>query len=139
MIGSKKKSNNMETTKPASSSKLINSLVLETNVEGTIRTSNDIRIDGSILGTLICQGKVIIGTNGNVDGEIQCQNAVIEGRFKGNIEVSELMIVQESAKVEGDVITEKLQVEPGAMFNVKCTMGGQQIKAAKSKPVEAGK
>lgn len=128
----------METTKPSSSSKLINSLVLETNVEGTIRTNNDIRIDGSITGTLICQGKVIIGTNGNVDGEIQCQNAVIEGHFKGNIEVSELMIVQESAKVEGDVVTDKLQVEPGAMFNVKCTMGGQQIKASKSKPVEAG-
>lgn len=129
----------METTKPSASSKLINSLVLETTVEGTLRTNNDIRIDGSIIGTLICQGKVIIGTNGKVDGEIKCQNAVVEGGFKGKIEVSELMIVQETAKVEGDVVTDKLQVEPGALFNVNCTMGGQQIKAAKEKPTEAGK
>ena len=139
MIGSKKKSNTMETSKTSTSSKLINSLVLETQVEGTIKTNNDIRIDGTIIGTLICKGKVIIGTNGMVDGKIQCHNAVIEGTFKGKIEVSELMTVQETAKVEGDVITDKLQVEPGAVFNVSCTMGGQQIKAQKSKPVEAGK
>ena len=128
----------MESTKQTTSSKLINSLVLDTNVEGTIKTNNDIRVDGSITGTLICHGKVIIGNSGRVDGEIKCQNAVIEGNFKGQIEVSELMIVQESAKVEGDVETEKLQVEPGAMFNVSCTMGGQQIKASKAKPAEAG-
>ena len=128
----------METQKTTVSSKLINSLVLETTVEGTIRTGNDIRIDGSLIGTLICQGKVIIGTNGMVDGEIKCQNAVIEGTFKGKIEVAELMVVQESAKVEGDVFTDKLQVEPGAIYNVKCTMGGQQIKASKEKPVQAG-
>jgi cytoskeletal protein CcmA (bactofilin family) len=139
MIGSKKKGNTMEATKTTPSSKLINSLVLETNVEGTIKTNNDIRIDGTIIGTLICQGKVIIGTNGKVDGQIQCHNSVIEGTFKGKIEVSELMVVQETAKVEGDVITEKLQVEPGAIFNVSCTMGGQQIRAQKSKPAEAGK
>ena len=139
MIGSKKKGNTMEATKTTPSSKLINSLVLETHVEGTVKTNNDIRIDGTIIGTLICQGKVIIGTNGKVDGQIQCHNSVIEGTFKGKIEVSELMVVQETAKVEGDVITEKLQVEPGAIFNVSCTMGGQQIRAQKSKPAEAGK
>ena len=138
MIGSKKKGNTMETTKTIASSKLINSLVLETTVEGSINTKNDIRIDGTLIGTLVCDGKVIIGTNGKVDGEIKCQNAVIEGKFKGKVEVSELMIVQDSAKVEGDVLTDKLQVEPGAMFNVKCIMGGQQIKASKDKPVQAG-
>lgn len=128
----------MDAQKSAITSKLINSLVLETTVEGTIRTSNDIRIDGSLIGNLNCEGKVIIGTNGKVDGEIKCQNAVIEGVFKGKIEVGELMIVLETAKVEGDVFTDKLQVEPGAIFNVKCTMGGQQIKANREKPVQAG-
>jgi len=138
MIGSKKTAKPMDAQKSAITSKLINSLVLETTVEGTIRTSNDIRIDGSLIGNLNCEGKVIIGTNGKVDGEIKCQNAVIEGVFKGKIEVGELMIVLETAKVEGDVFTDKLQVEPGAIFNVKCTMGGQQIKANKEKPVQAG-
>ena len=138
MIGNKKKVNPNEGFKSAPTSKLINSLVLETIVEGSIETNSDIRIDGSLKGKLNCKGKVIIGTNGMVDGEIICNNAVIEGVFKGTIKVSELMIVQESAKIEGDVFTEKLQVEPGAIYNVTCTMGGQQIKSSKEKPVAAG-
>ncbi len=73
------------------------------------------------------------------EGEIECQNAVVEGSFSGKIKVSDLMIVQESASIEGDVFTEKLQVEPGAIYNVKCVMGGQQIKAQVEKPVQAGK
>lgn len=127
----------MEASKTSLTSKSINSLVLETKVEGTINTKNDIRIDGSLVGTLICQGKVIIGTKGRVEGEINCENAVIEGEFKGEIKVSDLMIVQDTARIEGDVFTEKLQVEPGAIYNVKCTMGGQQIKASKEKPSQA--
>jgi len=138
MLGSKKKGNSSEPIRPSSSSKLINSLVLETTVEGVINTINDIRIDGALIGTLNCKGKVIIGTNGKVEGDINCENAVIEGSFSGQLKVSELLIVQESAKIDGNVFTEKLQVEPGALYNVKCTMGGQQIKAAKEKPVQAG-
>jgi len=139
MLGSKKKGSSNEPAKTISSSKLINSLVLETTVEGAITTNNDIRIDGTLIGTLNCKGKVIIGIKGKVEGEIECQNAVIEGNFNGKIRVSELMIVQESARIEGDVLTEKLQVEPGAIYNVKCVMGGQQIKSPVEKPVQAGK
>ena len=138
MIGNKKKTNPSEPIKTSASSKLINSLVLETTVEGTVNTNSDIRIDGTLIGNLNCNGKVIIGTQGRVEGEITCQNAVIEGIFKGKVTVGELMIVQESARIEGDVFTEKLQVEPGAIYNVKCVMGGQQIKAPKEKPVQAG-
>ena len=131
MIGSKKKGNNMDQMKTSNTSKLINSLVLETTVQGDVQTNNDIRIDGTLIGKLDCSGKVIIGGKGKVEGEIKCQNAVIEGEFKGSIEVSELMIVEESARIEGDVFTDKLQVEPGAIYNVKCVMGGQQIKTQK--------
>lgn len=135
MLGSKK--SNTEPVKTTATSKSINSLVLETVVEGTVNTSSDIRVDGTLIGTLNCNGKVIIGAKGKIEGEIKCENAVIEGVFKGKIVVGDLMIVQESARIEGDVFTEKLQVEPGAIYNVKCTMGGQQIKSAKNKPLQA--
>jgi cytoskeletal protein CcmA (bactofilin family) len=133
MMGSKKKGSNMDQMKSSNSSKLINSLVLDTTVQGDVRTNNDIRIDGTLIGKLECNGKVIIGSQGKVEGEIKCHNAVIEGGFAGSIHVSELMIVEESARIEGDVFTDKLQVEPGAIYNVKCVMGGQQIQASKEK------
>jgi len=122
-------SKEVKKTKMASSSSTsnsgINSLVQGTTVEGTIRADNDIRIDGSLIGNLQCKGKVIVGPTGVIDGDIQCQNAVIEGKFSGLLVVSELLHIKESAKVEGDVHTQKLIVQSGSIFNVSCKMGGQ--------------
>ena len=114
-----------------------NSLVHGTRVEGSIFTENDIRIDGKLVGNLNCKGKVIIGPSGEIEGEIQCKNAVVEGRFSGLFVISELLHVRESATVEGEINTAKLIVQSGSVFNVTCKMGGQKIK--EMKPVESKK
>lgn len=107
----------------ASSTNSLNALVQGTVVEGTVTSESDIRVDGTIKGKLICSAKVIIGPAGFVDGEIQCKNAVLEGKFQGRLEVSELLNIRDSANVSGDVHTNKLIVQSGAAFNVNCTMG----------------
>ena len=84
MFGSNKNTEEVKTA-PASTSNALNALAKGTVVEGSIRCDNDLRIDGTIKGKLTCQAKVIIGPTGMVDGEIHCQNAVIEGRFNGTL------------------------------------------------------
>ena len=123
------KSNGAISTPSTTSS---NSLVQGTNVEGTVQAEKDIRIDGTMKGTLICKGKVIIGPTGTIIGDVQCENAVIEGRFEGVMTVGEVLHVKETAKVEGDISTQKLIVQPGSLFNVKCKMGNPQGPAKKS-------
>ncbi len=115
-----------------------NSLVEGTSVEGTLIANNDIRIDGNLKGILDCKGRVIIGPKGSIDGEVTCQNAVIEGKFSGTLRVKELLNVKESAVIDGDVQTNKLMVQPGAIYNVSCSMGGQTLKAfvGKNNPQE---
>lgn len=100
----------------------LNALVKGTTVEGSLRCESDLRVDGTIKGKLSCQAKVIIGPSGVVEGEIRCQNAVIEGRFKGMLFVSELLNVRETAEVDGEITTNKLLVQSGAKFNVACHM-----------------
>ena len=107
----------------SSSSSSSNSLVQGTNIEGSLQADKDIRIDGTLTGTLNCKGKVIIGPTGYISGDVQCENAVIEGRFEGMMMVSDVLHVKETARVEGDVTTQKLVVQPGSIFNVKCKMG----------------
>jgi cytoskeletal protein CcmA (bactofilin family) len=104
------------------SSNALNSLVKGTVVEGTITSENDIRVDGVIKGTLTCKAKVIIGPSGLIDGEVRCQNAIIEGKFIGKLRVAEQLSIKETAEVIGDVTTAKLLVNPGAIFNVTCNM-----------------
>jgi len=126
---SKENNNNTSTPSTAGASGSTNSLVSGTSVEGTIIANSDIRIDGSLKGVLDCKGRVIIGPGGSVDGEITCENAVIEGKFSGKLKVKDLLNVKENANIQGDVQTDKLLVQPGAVYNVTCSMGGQKIKA----------
>jgi len=94
-----------------------------TQVEGTITAESDIRIDGFLKGILVCKGKVIIGPKGSIEGEIKAQNATIEGRFKGIVQIEDLLQVKETAIVDGEINTDKLAVSPGAKFNVTSKMG----------------
>lgn len=114
-------------------SNALNSLVKGTLVEGTVVAESDIRVDGIIKGTLTCSAKVIIGPSGVIEGDIICQNAVIEGKFKGKLKVRELLSIKETAEVVGDITTENLLVQPGAIFNVTCNMN-DALKAKEATP-----
>jgi cytoskeletal protein CcmA (bactofilin family) len=90
--------------------------------EGDLKSEGDFRIEGSVKGTLITNGKVVIGSTGAVDGNLSCNNADIEGQVTGKLSVSDTLSLRASARVEGEVQTGKLAVEPGATFNAHCQM-----------------
>ncbi len=122
MFGNSKNTEEPKKNTATTPSGALNVLVKDTVLEGALRCENDLRVDGTIKGKLICQAKVIIGPTGSVDGEIHCQNAVIEGNFKGKLTVTELLNVRETAEVDGEINTNKLIVQSGAQFNVACKM-----------------
>lgn len=99
--------------------------------EGDLKSEGDFRIEGTIKGTLITKGKVVIGNTGLLDGSLNCNNADVEGQIKGKLVVSETLSLRASAHVDGDVQTGKLAVEPGATFNANCQMK-DAVKALKT-------
>ena len=100
-----------------------NRILLGTEITGDITSKGDLRIDGKLSGSVTMEGKLVIGEKGEVDGDINCTNATVAGTLKGRINVKELMTMLKSAHVEGDLITGKLSVEPGAEFTGTCSMG----------------
>ena len=99
--------------------------------EGDLKSEGDFRIEGTIKGTLITKGKVVIGNTGLVEGSLNCNNADVEGQIKGKLVVSETLSLRASAHVDGDVQTGTLAVEPGATFNANCQMK-DAVKALKT-------
>jgi cytoskeletal protein CcmA (bactofilin family) len=95
----------------------------DTTIEGSIKARGNLRIDGILRGDLICEGRVVVGKSGLIEGQIKCQNAEIEGQIKANIVVSELLTLKATAKLQGDIVTKKLSIEPGANFTGSCSMG----------------
>lgn len=93
-----------------------------TVIQGNIETPGNFRIEGKLTGNLISKAKVALGPVASIKGDIKAQNAEIDGTVDGNIEVGELITLKSTAVITGDITTSKLVVEPGAVFNGKCTM-----------------
>lgn len=130
MFGNTKKTGSTPVSSSQSMSNSgINSLVSGTSIEGTIIAQSDIRIDGTLQGTLECSGRVIVGADGRLTGNIKCQNAIIEGFVEGTIAVTDELDIRETGSVNGEVTTGKLKIAPGGIFNVNCNMSGQKIKS----------
>lgn len=94
-----------------------------TKVVGTITTNSDIRIDGELEGDLSCKGKVVVGQQGNIKGNVDCANAEIMGNINGKMIVNGTLSLKSSSKVWGQIKTKILSIEPEAQFTGSCEMG----------------
>lgn len=103
-------------------SPVINIIGNGTTIKGDINASGDMRIDGTLIGSINSKGKVVIGVTGTVEGEIVCQNADFSGNIKAKVNVTELLAMKASANLVGDITTDKLSIEPGAKFSGTCKM-----------------
>jgi len=101
-----------------------NTIAQGTTFNGDLISEGDFRIEGIVNGSLITSGKVVIGKTGSVEGVLTSENADVEGKFKGTLNVSDTLNLRSSAHIEGDVQIGKLSVEPGATFNASCLMKG---------------
>ena len=102
---------------------MFNALTAGSKIVGTITADSDFRIDGQIEGDLNCSGKVVIGEAGRVKGTIVCQQAEILGLLEGKVTCHQQLSLRANGKINGDVHTKTLIVEPGALFNGSCSMG----------------
>ena len=108
-----------------------NHIAIDTNITGDINSKGDLRIDGHISGTIVSEGKIVIGQDGFVEGKIKCKNADIAGEVKADIEVTDLIVLKETSVMTGNILTQKISIEPGAQFTGNCTMGNSNTATAK--------
>lgn len=109
-----------ETSAPGTGAATI--IAAGTTLKGDISSNGDIRIDGTLQGNIQCQAKVVIGSNGTVEGDISGQQADIMGKVTGTIKVKELLQLKGGCQVNGNLYSGKLQIEPSASFNGQCHM-----------------
>lgn len=125
------KSNSDSSRSSDKSSSAVNAIGQGSTIKGDIITEGDLRIDGTLIGSINTKGRLVLGETGLVEGEVVCQNALIAGTLKAKIQVHELLSLKATANLVGDIITNKLAIEPGANFTGSCSMGAS-IKKIKS-------
>lgn len=107
----------------AAESSAINLIGTGTRITGDIVSNGDVRIDGILSGNISLKGRLVVGPQGKIEGDVHCQNADISGEIKGKVQVAEMLALKQTAKINGDITTGKLVVEPGANFTGTCSMG----------------
>lgn len=93
---------------------------------GEIQGSSVIRIEGKIVGDVNVEGGVVLGENGNIEGHITTKSAVIYGTVNGNVKAAQLEI-KKTGYVNGDIVTDNLEIELGAKYNGKLNMQTPQL------------
>jgi cytoskeletal protein CcmA (bactofilin family) len=99
-----------------------NALAVGTYVKGNIKAEEDFRIDGKLEGNIECTGKVIVGQQAEVLGNIQCENTELFGKIDGNLTVNDTVRLKSTVRFTGEVVTKYIEIEPGALFNGSCKM-----------------
>lgn len=140
MFNKEIKNNQMVNKGTESNASSINLIGAGTVIEGDIRSTGDIRIDGVVHGSVSSKAKVVVGATGMIEGDVNGQNSDVSGTIKGKTIVADLLFLKSTAKIIGDLVTGKLVVEVGASFTGTCNMG-PMIKDIKDgdKPTELNK
>ncbi len=99
-----------------------------TKITGNIESHGNIRFDGEMEGNVTSQSKVVLGESCVMSGKLVARNAEIAGEIKGNIEVSDLLILKETAIVHADAIYGKIQIDQGAVIHGGLKQGGGVVK-----------
>ncbi len=115
-----------------------NRILQGTAIEGNVSSDGDFRVDGEIQGNISISGKLVVGQKGKVKGEVKCGSATISGKLEGTIVVDELLNLEETANVNGDIFTVKLAIEPGAEFSGSCKMGAVVREITKNEGAKEG-
>jgi cytoskeletal protein CcmA (bactofilin family) len=93
-----------------------------TKIEGNFQSSENVRLDGEVLGDFSCEKKLVIGRDGRVEGSIHAREAMIMGFVNGDIDVSGLLQLDKTAQVKGNIKAGSLAIEDGARFDGICGM-----------------
>jgi len=91
-----------------------------TRFKGEFELDGLLRIDGDFAGEIRTTGKVVIGSSGRAECKIHAANVIIGGVVRGDIVSTENVIVLSTGMVIGNIITPRLIIEEGVIFNGNC-------------------
>ena len=132
-----------ETQKPQSSSRTISYAPLSVSsspleqatigqsvvIKGEVTGAEALYIDGRIEGSIsVPEHRVTIGRHGKIQANINAREVVIMGTVTGNVECADRLDIRGEGSLTGDVVTQRISVEDGAMMK-----GSIQVRASDSK------
>lgn len=92
-------------------------------MEGTFKSSGNVRMDGKFTGTLEISGNILVGETAHINADIDARNISIAGAVRGNVTGNKVQLLR-TGRVWGDINANALTTEDGAFIDGRITMKG---------------
>ncbi len=112
-----------KSTTTESGSTELNFIGKGTVVNGEILTESSLRIDGRVKGKIICKNTLTIGETGQVEGEVEANNAIVGGKVNGKLFIKQKLVLESKSSLIGELKASKLIIDEGAVFQGTSDMG----------------
>ncbi len=89
---------------------------------GKLQFKTSLKINGNFKGTVSSAGHLVIGPGAKVEADVEAGYISIEGTLRGNILAKHRIDIIKNARMQGDMKTPELQIQPGSRFTGNCIM-----------------
>ncbi|MBU1310710.1 MAG: polymer-forming cytoskeletal protein [Gammaproteobacteria bacterium] len=84
-------------------------------VNGHVRLSGDIQVDGYVEGKIACDRTLVISASGRIKGEVTADKIIINGLYDGECYANSVEILPQG-KAHGTIHCDDLSIERGGSF-----------------------
>jgi cytoskeletal protein CcmA (bactofilin family) len=107
-------------------------------IKGEITGSEDLFVDGPIEGKVqLTNGSLTVGPNGTVKADVNAREVVVRGRLEGKVAGHERVQIWNTGHVIGEVQTQRLAIEDGAVLRGKVETGRPHDKGNDSRSLDS--
>lgn len=107
----------------------MNQLYAHVEIKGSLRFSQDLLMQGRIVGDVSSPAALIVGEQAFVQGTISTRSVIVCGHVEGDIHVQERCEVKSTATVLGNITSGTFVLEAGASFCGRSQIRSQQGQA----------
>lgn len=94
------------------------------NVEGDFASEGNIIVKGTVSGSVHTSKHLLVEEGAKIMANVRAGSTQIAGEVKGNIKVKESVELTSTARIVGDIETQTLVIEAGALIYGKVMMPG---------------
>jgi cytoskeletal protein CcmA (bactofilin family) len=107
-------------------------------IKGEVTGSEDLFVDGQVDGKLnLTNGSLTIGPNGNVKADVTAREVIVRGKIEGKVSGRDKVQLWSTGQVTGEVTTDRLAIEDGAMLRGKVEAGKHPGKTGEAQAAAA--
>ena len=99
------------------------------SIKGTVRFQKELMIDCEVDGRIDSQGRLTVGKQARIKGDIKTRSVIVDGTVNGNITAAERCELRAGCTVNGDIEAPRLVVDEAASF-----IGSAKIATQKQAP-----